>query len=63
VLAANSGFFLAGCPNLRRRPGSDVPDSAAREVIEHYEAGAKGALLLEYRCRAKGCQQQTRTGR
>jgi hypothetical protein len=30
-------------------------NNAVRDVIAHYEAGVKGALLLEYRCRANGC--------
>jgi hypothetical protein len=32
-----------------------VDPNSASEVIAHYEAGVKHSLLLEYRCREKGC--------
>jgi hypothetical protein len=30
-------------------------NNTRREVIAHHEAGVRGVLLVEYRCRAKGC--------
>jgi hypothetical protein len=34
---------------------TDPREDSVREVLAHYEAGVKGALLVEYRCRQRRC--------
>jgi hypothetical protein len=31
------------------------PENVRRDVLAHYEASVKGSMLVEYRCRKKGC--------